>query len=80
MDCEDAILGEIADKAFTRDSIAQTYAFCLISDEKIDFPKINRAIVERWSRNALVYIKEKAWKLVERKGGERDEQTKEEKR
>ena len=68
--CEKTILEEIADKAFTRDNIAQTYAFCIesISPENPDFTKINHAIVERWSTNALIYIKEKAWKLIEKNG------------
>ena len=68
--CEKTILEEIADKAFTRDNIAQTYSFCIesISRENPDFIIINRAIVERWSTNALIYIKEKAWKLIGKRG------------
>ena len=63
---EDIILIDIADiKNTVRDDIALTYACCLTSNEGTDFSKINKAIVARWSRNALTYIKEKAWKLVE---------------
>lgn len=65
MFCEETILQEIADKNFTRDSVAITYAFCIDSSEKVDFGKINRAIVNRWSRSAVEYIKKKAWKLRE---------------
>ena len=65
MFCEDVILQEIADKKFDRDNVAITYAFCIDSSEKSDFSKINRAIVDRWSRSALQYIKKEAWKLKE---------------
>jgi len=63
MFCEEIILQEIADKNFTRDNIAITYAFCIDSPEKVDIGTINRAIVDRWSRSALEYIKSEAWKL-----------------
>lgn len=65
MDAEEIILQEIADKGSTRDNVALTYAFCISSREDIHFGKINRAIQERWSRNAVIYIKRKAWKIVE---------------
>ena len=57
MFCEETILQEIADKNFTRDSIAITYVFCMDSSEKVDFAKINKAIITQRSRNALKYIK-----------------------
>ena len=65
MFCEEAILQEIDDKNFTRDSVAITYAFCIDSTENPDFAKINRAIVKRWSLSVLAYIKKEAWKLKE---------------
>ena len=65
MFCEKIILQEIADKNFTRDSIAITYAFCIDSTENLDFAKINKAIITQRSRNALKYIKKEAWKLKE---------------
>ena len=65
MFCEETILQEIADKNFTRDSVAITYAFCIDSTENPDFAKINRAIINRWSRGAVEYIKKEAWKLKE---------------
>jgi len=65
--CEETILLEIAEKKATRDDIALSYAFCLNSSENPSFAKINRAIIDRWSRAALRYIKRKAWKLVEEK-------------
>ena len=67
MFCESVILQEIAEKETTRDSVALTYAFCIISSEEIDFRKINIAIAERWSRSAVNYIKHKAWRTVKQK-------------
>ena len=65
MFCEETILQEIANKEVTRDNVAVTYAFCMGSSEKVDFARINRAIVDRWSYSALAYIKKKAWELKE---------------
>lgn len=65
MDCENVILREIEDRDCKRDTVALTYAFCLRSDEKIDYEKINKAIIARWSKSALNYIKTRAWKLHE---------------
>ncbi|KKL46735.1 hypothetical protein LCGC14_2342610 [marine sediment metagenome] len=30
-----------------------------------DFAKVNKAIMERWSHSALLYIKNKAWAVVD---------------
>lgn len=62
---EGAILREIAEPQMKRDDIALTYAFGLRSSEEIDWPKVNKAIMDRWSLSALKYIKERAWKLHE---------------
>lgn len=63
--CEMVLMGEIGDKHFTRKHIAQTYALALRSQEAreglIDWGKVNRAIMERWSPNALGWIKKQAW-------------------
>jgi len=67
VDVERVILEEIAEKESTRDCIAATYAFCITTCEDIDIGKINRAIVERWSKSGLNYIKTEAWKLMEGK-------------
>lgn len=67
MGAEQIILEEIADKSVKQNSVAVTYAFCISSSEDINFGKINRAIQERWSRSAVIYIKNKAWKMVERR-------------
>ena len=64
VDIEYTLLKEIEDKAMKRNDIVLTYAFGLISSEDIDWPKVNKKIVERWSIDALRYIKNRAWKLV----------------
>ena len=66
---EEVILDEIKSGEYARDEVAITYAFCIDSKKDIHFGKINRAIQERWSRNAVIYIKTKAWKLIEAKKG-----------
>ena len=66
--CEDTLLDELAGSC-TRRMIALTYAFALSSSERdtIDWRRVNRAIIIRWSPNALEWIKREAWKLVEEK-------------
>ncbi len=70
--CEAALLAEIADTVFKRKDVAQTYAMALMSSErdKVDWKKVNAAIVERWSVSGLKFIKEAAWKMVEAKRAE----------
>ena len=65
--CEDTILNEIEHKECKRKDIALTYYFCMVSLEDIDWGKVNRAILERWSRSGLKYIKEEAYKWAEKK-------------
>jgi hypothetical protein len=69
MDCERQLLDEIADKRLTRDDVAMTYAMSLVSDERnrISWQTVNYAIIDRWSPSALKYIKDKAWRMVERR-------------
>ena len=62
VDPERTILREIADPRMKRDDIAATYAF-LLRAEGVDIEKVNRAILDRWSMNALHYIKDRARKL-----------------
>lgn len=57
------ILNEIEDKAFKRAQVADTYSILIqkgASHE--DIAKINTAILKRWSRSGLVWIKTEAWK------------------
>lgn len=62
-DCENVLLNEIAMKEATRKDIAKTYALALRSSEaeRIDWGKVNRAIIARWSMAALTWIKKQAW-------------------
>lgn len=62
---ERTILEEIKDKQFKRDDIAVTYFMCLCSEEQINWAKINHAIINRWSKSGLNYIKKLAWKQFE---------------
>lgn len=55
------LLAEIADPAMKRADVAKTYALVLHRDD-VDWAKVNAAIIERWSRAALKWIKEQAWK------------------
>jgi hypothetical protein len=64
---EQTLLEEIADKRMTRGDVALTYAFALYEGDDIDWPKVNQAIIDRWSLSALKYIKEAAWKRVKDK-------------
>ena len=55
------LLENIADRKFKRLDIARLYALSLESSEKTDYKVVNAAIIERWSKSALIYIKEMAW-------------------
>jgi len=64
--CESVLLLEAETKGVTRKSIAMTYRLAMEQEkdpdgEKIDWKKVNAAIVERWSLFGLKYIKELAW-------------------
>jgi len=58
---EETILIEISNKKLKQKDIAQTYALIIRSGEKVDWKKINTAIVNRWSMSGLKKIKEMAW-------------------
>jgi len=62
VDCEGTLLREIADPVFKRADVAQTYGLALVSGERdrVDWAKVNRAIVARWSVYALNWIKTRA--------------------
>lgn len=57
------IIHEVSVLKLKQADIAKTYALAIKSHEQIDWPKINAAIVERWSRSGLDRIKTMAWKL-----------------
>ena len=64
-DCTATLLREVAMPEVTRDLLAMTYALAIRSWEPTDWPRVNRAIIERWSESGLRYIKRKSWKGVE---------------
>ena len=62
IDCTNVILDEIKDIKFKRKNIAKTYALAIKSSEdSINWKIINEAIINRWSRSGLEYIKNLAW-------------------
>ena len=63
VECERALLEEIRDPKMKRRDVAKTYALTIKSSEfgDIDFDRVNRAIIERWSRSGLEWIKKQAW-------------------
>ena len=67
--CESVLLNEIADPAMKRADVALTYAMALRSSEAgiVDWAQVNKAIMERWSKSSLTWIKERAWKILEGK-------------
>jgi hypothetical protein len=70
-DPEGQLLKEIADPSMTRRDVALTYGLAIRSGkERVDWPKVNRAIVDRWSLSALEWIKDFAWKGPGESGGE----------
>ena len=65
-DCTNTLLREIEMKETTRKYLANTYALAIMSSEKTDWGKVNKAIVKRWSKNGLGYIKGLAWNIVQK--------------
>ena len=61
-DPEGQLLEEIADPKMTRRQVALTYGLAIRGDHsRVDWPKVNGAIVARWSPSALEWIKGFAW-------------------
>ena len=67
MCCEATLLSEIEMKEIKRDHLALTYALAIRSEENVDYAKVNKAIMHRWSRAGLNYIKHRAWGILEGK-------------
>ena len=64
-DPELQLLREI-EEGHTQKSISVTYAFCIRDHrDAVDWHKINKAVVSRWSRSGLLRVKRMAWKLIE---------------
>ena len=62
---ERVILEEIENPKINRNSVALTYAFCLRENDQINYRRINRAILDRWTFSSLEYIKARAWGIYE---------------
>jgi len=61
-DPERQLLEEIADPKMTRRDVALTYGLAVRSGlDRVDWAKVNAAIIERWSLPALKWIKAFAW-------------------
>ena len=60
--CEATLLAEIEMPESKRLDIAKTYTLALRSSERdrIDWGKVNRAIIAKWSMSGLNWIKNKA--------------------
>ncbi len=52
---------------FRQDVIPLYVKIIVEKDAYPDWPAINAIIIERWSKSALMWIKEKAWKQIEAK-------------
>ena len=59
-DPQGQLLEEIADPRMKRRDVAMTYRLALRS-HGVDWPRVNAAIIERWSMRALSQIKAFAW-------------------
>jgi len=57
MNTTESLLQEINDNKFTKKDVAQTYRLAIISSDKTDWEKVNRAIIKKWSMSALIDIK-----------------------
>lgn len=64
MNCEAILLQEIAEPRCKQKSIIMTYGLALRSSERdrINWRKVNEAIIARWSFSGLNRIKNAAWK------------------
>jgi len=51
----------IIDRRCTRDDVAVGYADAIGVMGFVNWPEIDQAIMERWSRSGLEYIKRAAW-------------------
>ena len=62
--CESTMLTELTWKETTQKSLALSYALASVSSERsrIDWKKVNEAIITRWSWAGLQRVKKLAWK------------------
>ena len=61
-DPEGQLLEEIGNPAMRRRDVALTYRLAARrSQDRVDWGKVNRAIIDRWSVSGLEWIKKFAW-------------------
>jgi hypothetical protein len=59
--CVEQVIENEIQQGLTQKQIAQTYELGLRSSWPTDWAKVNRMIIERWSRSGLERIKKMAW-------------------
>lgn len=60
----ETLLRHVGRPGITRNQLAPIYALAFPCSDDVDWQKVNLAIVKRWSRNGLQYIKRRAWKIA----------------
>lgn len=71
VDAEGELLRAIADPSCNRDDIADDYAYALFCStvgggtQEVDWPKVNAAILTRYSPGGFRYIKTRAWRKIQ---------------
>ena len=64
---ESALMVAIGDKRTRRNDLIELYMEALLVYQNLRFGDLNRAIMRRWSESGLVYIKRKAWAILEKR-------------
>ncbi len=65
MTTEQDILNKLKEKKVTRDDIVPFYAQVIYWKDCFDVVKVNKAIMDKWSKSGLIYIKQRAWKELD---------------
>lgn len=63
MDAEQRLLTLILDPGATKAAVSCAYAGAIASPVEVDWPTVNRAIINRWSVASLIRIKKVAWEI-----------------
>lgn len=67
--CTQVLLQDIGSKEAKRKDVALTYAMAMKSEaqgpDQPDWAVVNKAIINRWSRSGLDWIKKRAWDIAE---------------
>lgn len=54
-------------KDLTRDNVVPAYVHLITAGNNEAVRAVNKIILSKWKPSGLIYIKEKAWKIVENK-------------